>query len=135
MRSRVGWLDTNVVLRYLLDDCPEHSPRARTLVEKAEKGEITLYVPTYIICETVYVLESQAYTRSQISEALSRFLAISGISVDNSPLLQLCLRQYRNSSVDFCDLLLYAQCADNGDMVFTFNKRHFQRLGTDWKEP
>ncbi|NLA61408.1 MAG: type II toxin-antitoxin system VapC family toxin [Firmicutes bacterium] len=135
MRSRVGWLDTNVVLRYLLDDCPEHSPRARILVEKAEKGEITLYVPTYIICETVYVLESQAYTRSQISEALSRFLAISGISVDNSPLLQLCLRQYRNSSVDFCDLLLYAQCADNGDTVFTFNKRHFQRLGTDWKEP
>jgi predicted nucleic acid-binding protein len=135
MRSRVGWLDTNVVLRYLLDDCPEHSPRARTLVEKAEKGEITLYVPTYIICETVYVLESQAYTRLQIAEALSRFLSIPGISVDNLPLMQLCLRQYGNSSVDFCDLLLYAQCADNGDTVFTFNKRHFQRLGTNWEEP
>jgi predicted nucleic acid-binding protein len=124
MRSKVGWLDTNVVLRYLLNDCPDHSPKARILVEKAEKGQITLYVPDYIISETVYVLESQAYTRFQISEALSRFLAIPGIATDNLPLMQLCLKQYKGSNVDFCDLLLYAQCADHDDTVYTFNRHH-----------
>lgn len=117
------------------DDCPDHSPKARILVEKTEKGQITLYMPDYIISETVYVLESQAYTRFQISEALSRFLAIPGIATDNLPLTQLCLKQYKSSNVDFRGLVLYAQCADNGDTVFTFNKRHFQRLGSNWKQP
>lgn len=130
-----AWLDTNVLIRFLLDDHPDHSARARALIQRAERGEISLHVPIYIVCETVYVLESRAYTKSEVSDALSLFLSIPGIHVDDLPLIQTSLTKYRNLNVDFGDALLYSQCADEGGTVLTFNKRHFSRLGSGWREP
>lgn len=130
-----GWLDTNVILRFLLNDHPDHSAKARALIGRAERGELSLHVPIYILCETVYVLESRTYTKSEVSDAISLFLAIPGIHIDNLPLVQTSLTQYRNMNVDFGDALLYSQCADEGGTILTFNKRHFSRLGNGWREP
>lgn len=130
-----GWLDTNVILRYLLNDHPDHSARARTLIESAEKGERLLRIPTYVICETVYILENRIYTREQIHDALTRFTAIPGIQADHLPLVLTALIWYRDRNVDFGDALLYAECSDGGGVTFSFNRRRFQRLGTGWKEP
>lgn len=130
-----AWLDTNVILRYLLNDHVDHSARALAVMESAEKGERLLRVPTYVMCETVYILESQAYLREQIHDALTRFMAIPGILVERQPLIQVALTWYRDKNVDFGDALLYAECSQEGSMVLTFNKKHFQRLGSGWMEP
>lgn len=50
-------------------------------------------------------------------------------------MIQTSLTKYKNMNVDFGDALLYSQCADEGGMVLTFNKRHFSRLGNGWREP
>ena len=131
----VMWLDTNVILRYLLNDHPDHSRRALAVIESAERGEVALQVPAYVICETVYILESQAYTRDQICSAITGFLAIPGIHAEHTPLIQAALIWYKDKNVDFGDALLYVECSNDGGLVLTFNKRHFQRLGAGWKEP
>jgi predicted nucleic-acid-binding protein len=130
-----GWLDTNVIVRFLLNDSPDHSSRARQLVERAERGETSLHIRAYTLCETVYVLENQGFTRHEIVDALSRFLAIPGINVDNLPLVQLSLKRYQDLNVDFCDAPLYTECTNEDATVLTFNKRHFSRLGSGWREP
>mgnify|MGYP000880630413 CR=1 FL=1 len=129
------WLDTNVILRYLLDDHPDHSKRALAIIEQAERGEITVRIPVHVICETVYILEGQDYTRMQICDSLTRFLAIPGIRTEQLPAVQIALTLYRDKNVDFSDALLYAQCSESGDTVLTFKKKHFRRLGPAWKEP
>ncbi len=133
--STVAWLDINVILRFVLNDHPDHSGRARLLIESAEKGDLALNIPTYVVCETIYILESQAYSRTEIHDVLTRFLAIPGIHAEHLPQIIIALTWYRDKNVDFGDALLYAECLDAGDVAVTFNKRHFQRLGNGWKEP
>jgi predicted nucleic-acid-binding protein len=133
--SRTAWVDTNVILRYLLNDHPDHSARALALIGSAERGERLLRIPAYVICETIYILENQAYTREQIHDALTRFTAIPGIHVERLAQVHLALIWYRDKNVDFGDALLYAECSEDASTVLTFNKRHFQRLGTGWEEP
>ena len=129
------WLDTNIILRYLLNDHPDHSKRALAVIESAERGEQVLHIPDYIIGETVYILESRNYTREQVCDSLLRFMAIPGIHTEHLPQVQVALTWYRDKNVDFGNALLYAECSDGGSLVLSFNKRHFQRLGAGWKEP
>ncbi|HHV78454.1 MAG TPA: type II toxin-antitoxin system VapC family toxin [Firmicutes bacterium] len=100
-RISSGWLDTDVIIRFLLNDHPDHSLRAKTLVEKAERGEITLRITPHIICEVVYVLESQGYERKEASDALIQFTSISGIETENADEVMTALIWYRDKNVDF----------------------------------
>jgi predicted nucleic acid-binding protein len=80
--DRTGWLDTNVILRYLLGDHPDQSRRARVLIESAERGERVLRLSAHVLWETVFILESQGYTRAHIADVLARLAAIPGIEVE-----------------------------------------------------
>lgn len=46
------------MLRFVLDDPPELSPRAVALFERAAGGELQLLIPTVILAECVYTLKS-----------------------------------------------------------------------------
>jgi predicted nucleic acid-binding protein len=132
---RTHWLDTNVILRFLLNDHDDHSPKARALIKRAESGELTLKVPTHILCEAVYVLEGLGHSRASICDALTRFGSIRGIALDEPIPSFTALIRYRDLNVDFSDALLYSIAAHRGDRVWTFNKKHFQRMGPIWQEP
>jgi uncharacterized protein len=129
------WLDANVVLRFLLDDHPDHSPRAAALIQRAEAGELALTVSMHILCEVVFVLEGQEYSRMDISDNLTRFCFIKGIETEDRDLVMAALLLYREHSVDFADVLLHSMAASRGGVVWTFNRRDFQRMGQGWKEP
>ena len=49
-------LDTNVILRYLLNDHPQHFQRAQVFMADVISGEITVYIPDSVLAECVYVL-------------------------------------------------------------------------------
>ena len=61
-------IDTNVILRWLLGDHKELSPRAEKLIQEARPS--TLLVTDVILAEIVYVLRSTGRDRKQTSEAL-----------------------------------------------------------------
>lgn len=71
--------DTNVLLRALLDDDPNQSPRAQRILGKAELVAISLPV----LCEFVWVL-ARAFHRSrqEIAETLTELLATENVVVD-----------------------------------------------------
>lgn len=50
-------VDTNVLLRRLLDDDPDQSERARRLFERAE----TILIPDVVLAETIWTLEGKRY--------------------------------------------------------------------------
>jgi predicted nucleic acid-binding protein len=74
------FLDTNVVLRFLLDDHPDHSPRARALFASLARGEISLVLTETVVFETVFILEKQRkLERDSIVSALNELLEAQGI--------------------------------------------------------
>jgi predicted nucleic-acid-binding protein len=134
-KERTGWVDTNVILRFLLNDHKEHSLCARVLFEQAEQGEVSLKVTNHVVCEVVYILEQLGYSRDVIFIAVTDFSAIQGLKFDDVESLRVALTYYKETNVDFSDALLYSVALSKGEMVFTFNKNHFRRLGNRWEEP
>ena len=48
-------IDANILIRFLTQDHPTLSPRAREIFSKAEKGEILLYFDEIVMAETVFL--------------------------------------------------------------------------------
>jgi predicted nucleic acid-binding protein len=67
-------LDTNLLVRYLVDDDPQQSRQAARLIEQAVARDESLFISDIVACETVGVLAS-AYglPLAEIADALARF--------------------------------------------------------------
>ena len=51
-------IDANVIVRYLTGDDPVQSPAATELFRAANAGRVNLIVPTSVLQEAVYALET-----------------------------------------------------------------------------
>lgn len=75
-----AFLDTNVLLRHILADHPEHSPRATALIETIERGTRAVRITDTVIFEAVFTLERfYRVPRTTIRDALQPILELSGI--------------------------------------------------------
>jgi len=75
-----AFLDTNVILRHILADHLDHSPRSTALFERIERNEITVRTSDTVIFESVFALEKlYQVPRTTIAEALLLVLAFPGI--------------------------------------------------------
>lgn len=50
-------LDTNILLRHLLQDHPDHSPRATAFLKRVEDRELTVRSTEIVVFETVFTLQ------------------------------------------------------------------------------
>jgi len=73
-------LDTNVLLRHILGDHPDHSPRSSALFDAIERGERAVRLADTVVFEAIFTLEKlYAVPRSLIRDALRPILALPGI--------------------------------------------------------
>lgn len=109
-QKKVYLIDTNIILRYLLDDHKEHSPKAKVFMKEVYKGVKKAEIPDVVIVECVYVMgKYYKIPRSEISAKLSGILNFSGIvNSDRSELLEAFLK-YNDSGIDIVDCILAAQ--------------------------
>jgi predicted nucleic-acid-binding protein len=120
-------VDANVVLRYLLDDHEELSPKAADILER---HSVTL--PVEVGCEVVYVLQKvYAVERKEIQQQLGDLLNEGLVSMDKPDVFLKALECYGDSTLDFVDTLLWAYQLLEGQEVFTFDsklQKHIQRI-------
>ena len=107
--QKVYLIDTNVILRYLLDDHKVHSPKAKVFMTEVFKGTKKTEIPDVVIVECIYVMAKHyKIPRSEISTKLSGILNFSGIvNSDRSELLE-ALIKYGSTSIDIVDCILAA---------------------------
>ena len=117
-------VDANIVLRYVLDDHPELSPKAAEILERQA---VTL--PIEAACEVVYVLQKvYSVERQDIRQQLSRLLDENLVNLDKPAVFLKALECYSTSTFDFVDALLWAYHAVEGQAVFTFDRKLHQHL-------
>jgi predicted nucleic acid-binding protein len=122
-------LDTNIIIRFLANDHPEHSPKARILFERLTKNEVSLILDSIVIAECVYVLSGKyyGYSRSEIAEWLSKLIEFC--EVDNKEVLLTALSTFALYNVDFADAYLASKAEQMGEQVVTFNTKDFEKMG------
>jgi predicted nucleic-acid-binding protein len=121
-------IDTNLLVRYLTGDDPAKANDVRRLLIKAAQGEVRLLVPSVVIAELVWVLES-FYTleRGEIVPLLNAILHTSGVEVGDKEIVNDAVTVYRDKAVDFIDAWIIAYAGAAGvRTVYTFDRKHFK---------
>ncbi|HEY3129264.1 MAG TPA: PIN domain-containing protein, partial [Acidobacteriota bacterium] len=68
-------LDTNVLVRYLVQDEPRQSARARAFIVGAALRKESFFVNSIFLCELVWVLQSKyRYSKEVICDVLEKLL-------------------------------------------------------------
>src|SRR6187549_1531400 len=77
-------IDTNIILRHLLNDHPSHSPRASALFLSVRRGELQVYCPETAIFEALYILTGIANApRNAAATPMAELIALPGIQLGN----------------------------------------------------
>ncbi len=126
--------DANVILRFLLDDHPQLSPRATAVFERAAAGEIRLLIPAAILAECVYTLKSfYKLDRATLAAGLLDVLALPGVEALEGRVVGEALRVFGAKNVDFADAYLNALSLSLSYPVVTFD-RDLSKLGAELLE-
>ena len=123
-------LDTNVLLRYLVQDDPAQSPKATEVIEHRLTIEDPGFVSLVSILEIVWVLKS-LYKRSpaQIADHIEMILAADTLEVQNEQEVYQAVIALRNGSGTFEDALIGALGAWWGcSATLTFDQNAAKRL-------
>jgi predicted nucleic acid-binding protein len=133
--KKVGLLDTNVILRFVLGDDPQQSPRAHALMKRLEAGQEVAELEDIVLAETVWVLEKRARVpRFEIARTLADLLVFSGIRYRGKRVGLQALTYFGSTNCDIADCLLAARAKSKRAKVHSFD-RDFDKLGVDWEEP
>lgn len=131
-------LDTNVILRFLLEDIPDQAEQAARLFRAADAGQCRLMVPSIVVAEVVYVLSSfYEADRAHVCQAIRGLLGRAGVQTDEPDVMALAVEKFDATTVSFTDAYLAARCELQRTAVATFDLK-LQRLSgplaLDWAE-
>ena len=117
-------LDTNVLVRYLVEDDAKQTALAAALIERAIADDESLYVSDVVVCEMVWVL-SVAYKvgRKEIAAVLRSLFRARHLAFGAVEQLIRALEAYDAGKGDFADYLIreHARAADC-ESVATFDR-------------
>jgi len=131
-------LDTNLFVRYLTDDDPQKAAAVDSLLERALKRELQIVVPSIVIAELVWVLESfYQMAEGDIAGLVSAIMDTPGVKVNEKPLINAVLKLYRTSNIDLVDAWIIEFARARGiKTIYTFDKKHFKHIeGVETKTP
>lgn len=123
-------LDTNVVVRYIVQDDAVQSKKASTLLESLAEDNQG-FIPLVSIVELVWVLQScYAAERKEIGNVLDLLLQMKSIVIENSETVAKALRLFSGNNADFADCLVERSAFSAGcDYTATFDKKASKTTG------
>lgn len=118
-------LDTNVVVRFLLNDDPRQGARARRLLMAAEdKGE-PLLLTNPVLLELIWVLTAvYDFSRTEVLDALELLAGMPALCFESYDVVVSLITRGRAGTTDVPDLLIGLWAAQRGcESTVTFEKR------------
>lgn len=117
-------LDTNVLVRYLVEDDRAQFAAAKGLIDKALSTGDTLFVPITVTIELEWVLRSGLQmSKDEVIHALERLLSAVQLSFQSEKATLVAIGLYQGGAADFSDCLhtALAQAASETPL-WTFDK-------------
>jgi len=124
-------LDTNVLVRFLVEDDEKQTRVASQLIRDAIEREEQLYICDIVMCDTVWVLSSSyRFSRAEIVEALAGLLRARAVVFTSTDRLARALEAYATGRGDFADYLIREHAVAAGaDTVATFDRSLLKERG------
>jgi predicted nucleic-acid-binding protein len=120
--SKQRLVDTNLIVRYLVQDHDKHARAAGKLFEACDRGDVEVLVLPVVLAECVFVLESfYARSRADIASALQRFISSPGIQIGDLTVHLDALSRYEATKAHFVDCLVAATAVAKNMPVSSFD--------------
>ena len=112
-------IDANILLRYLLNDHAELSPKAKEILDQH-----TVEVPIEVLCEAVYVLNGHySIDRQSVTKELIRFFEQTQCLLPHRKAVLQGLEYFGKTNLDFVDCVLAGYSEIEKDEIFTFDHK------------
>lgn len=117
-------LDTNVLVRFIVEDDPRQAAAAAKLVERAVMADQPLFVSGIVLCELVWVLGgSYGVSRAEIARVLRELLRARHLSFEAPDQFVRALAAFLRGKGDFADYLILERGRAAGcEAVATFDR-------------
>ena len=121
--SKPRLVDTNLIVRHLVQDHEKHAKAAGKLFDACDRGDVVIVVLAAVLAECVFVLESfYEHPRRDIASALGRLISSPGVEIDGPAIHLDALDRYRKTRVHFVDCLIAATAATENMPVASFDQ-------------
>lgn len=115
-------IDTNVLLRFLLEDNPVLYDRAKKIFEKAGDGSTKVYLDEVILAEAIWVLLSVYKLEKQvICQTMTKFLTVKWLVNPRKKLMVAALALFSKTKLHYPDCWLYVVANDLSHEIETFD--------------
>ncbi len=121
-------VDTNLILRFLLNDNLKQAQTTRLLISNAQEGKCIYYLSILLFVEAVFVLmRLYGFSKKETSDALLAIVDFPSIVIEKKNIVRTALEWLPLTSVSFIDLLLAAEAKETVKTLVTFDKKlkHF----------
>jgi predicted nucleic-acid-binding protein len=117
-------LDTNVLVRYVVQDDAAQLVAAKRLISRCVAEGLTLFVPVTVVLELEWVLRSNfRFGKDAVLQTLSKLFSAAELSFESERALEVALHLFRKGPADFADCLHVALAHQAGEPPLrTFDK-------------
>jgi predicted nucleic-acid-binding protein len=120
------FLDTNILLRFMLGDVEEHTSFIKILFTKTAENKEILFITPEVLIELKYVLQAHyELSKKEILEAIQGFIDLGFIEVLTDYHLNFdeVLRTYSDENLSLEDCLFIQICLQNDLNIISFDKK------------
>jgi predicted nucleic-acid-binding protein len=102
-------VDSNFILRYLLNDNPEQYKQAKLIFDEARSGKVQICLEQVVFVEVIFVLTSfYKVLKEKIVEIMHSLLSYKGINTEKE-LLSAALDLYKTHNIHIVDSIIAAK--------------------------
>ncbi|MBU4315650.1 MAG: type II toxin-antitoxin system VapC family toxin [Proteobacteria bacterium] len=118
-------LDTNILIRFLVNDDEKQAGAVYKKLKHAEAEKELLFVPILVVLETLWVLESvYEIPRNEILDALDTLLALPTLKFELQPTIRNFVNSSKGNLLDLSDMLIAFSAKTSGcESIITFDKK------------
>lgn len=130
-------LDTNIVVRWLMDDDARQSASVAHLLDTVRGTSETLLIPTTVALELEWVLRARyQQDKPTVVKAFNALLETQELEFENEALIEQALDAYKHGAADFADCLHASACtAARRAPLLTFDRGAAKLVGVQLLRP
>lgn len=123
------FLDTNIFLRYFVQDDESAAKRTERLFKRVIDGEITCFTNNMVIVEIIWVLEKYyEWEKGEVCENIELVLNTPNIRIAERNIIRSAIDTYKEMNIDFIDSYNHAYIkAYNSSQIYSYD-RHYDML-------
>lgn len=121
-------IDANVVIRFLLNDHVVLSPKAKIIFQKAQQGNIRIFLDEVIFAEIIWTLSSYyKIKKKDLVNQLEKLISQDWVINPRKKLIISTLNLYGTHNIDYIDCWIYSVSKSKGIKLETFDE-DFKKL-------